>query len=333
MKKILFVGSRISSFINNDYEGLKEYFEVRTNKIPPTINPKSRHFYASVYEIWNDVLWCDIVYSWFASWRAIIPMIFAKMLGKKVVVVAGGYDCVNNPEINYGAFTKKRDSQVSKFLFKNADIILPVSDSLQEEMFTNLAKYDIYPKNVKRIYNGIDTDKWYPQGRKSPFVLTVCELNKSNVKRKGLDYFLDAAAHSPEIEFVVVGEFKDEETAKIVKSMATKNVFFTGFVTNEQLLSWYQRAKVYLQLSYHEGFGVSVVEAILCGCIPIVSDKGALPEVVGSKNIIVPYGSTGLTTTAIREAIYKMHGARDRCRAYNKFSLKNRIKLIKEAIE
>ncbi|MEO7555918.1 MAG: glycosyltransferase, partial [Acidimicrobiales bacterium] len=40
-------------------------------------------------------------------------------------------------------------------------------------------------------------------------------------------------------------------------------------------------SQVYAQLSWHEAFGVSVAEAMLCGCTPVVTDVPALQEVAG----------------------------------------------------
>ncbi len=36
-----------------------------------------------------------------------------------------------------------------------------------------------------------------------------------------------------------------------------------------------------MQLSVNEGFGCALSEAMLCGCIPIVANSGALPNVAG----------------------------------------------------
>ena len=53
------------------------------------------------------------------------------------------------------------------------------------------------------------------------------------------------------------------------------------------LNDYYRRASVYVQASAHEGFGLSVAEGMLAGCIPVTTRAGALPEVVGDVGIQV----------------------------------------------
>lgn len=67
------------------------------------------------------------------------------------------------------------------------------------------------------------------------------------------------------------------------KAIAGASRYFIGFVQDENLLMYYQRAKVYdVQVSAHEAFGMSLAESMLCECILVVTDRVALPEVVGS---------------------------------------------------
>ena len=72
-----------------------------------------------------------------------------------------------------------------------------------------------------------------------------------------------------------------------VKSISPSNIRYLGFIEREELEKYYQGSKVYLQLSRHEAFGVSVVEAIMGGCVPIVSNCYALPEIIGDSGYIV----------------------------------------------
>ncbi|MCL4552683.1 MAG: glycosyltransferase family 4 protein, partial [Candidatus Marsarchaeota archaeon] len=82
------------------------------------------------------------------------------------------------------------------------------------------------------------------------------------------------------IQFYMIGEWQGKAVEKL-QAEATPNVHFLGKLEDRELLDWYQRAKVYVQASLHEAFGCSMAEAMLCECIPVVSRRAALPEVVG----------------------------------------------------
>jgi glycosyltransferase involved in cell wall biosynthesis len=53
--------------------------------------------------------------------------------------------------------------------------------------------------------------------------------------------------------------------------------------------------------SFSEGFGLPALEAMACGALVIVSDRGALPEVVGGAGVIVPP-----TAEALEEALVQV---------------------------
>ncbi len=65
-------------------------------------------------------------------------------------------------------------------------------------------------------------------------------------------------------------------------------VVFTGKVTDEERRSLYQGAAAYATPSLHEGFGLTALEAMVCGVPTIVSDRTSLPEVVGDAALVVP---------------------------------------------
>ncbi|GAF92264.1 unnamed protein product, partial [marine sediment metagenome] len=95
---------------------------------------------------------------------------------------------------------------------------------------------------------------------------------------------------------------------------------------SKQLLSYYQKAKVYCQLSYYESFSVALAEAMSCGCIPVVTDRGALPEVVDNCGFIIPYGDVNKTVNAIKKALDASieMSVKVRLRIINNFSNVNR---------
>ena len=72
-----------------------------------------------------------------------------------------------------------------------------------------------------------------------------------------------------------------------------------------------------------------------CGCIPIVTDKGALSEVVVNTGYCVPYGDVKATVEAIKKVLNAPEKMREKARKKIKdnFSLQRRennlIKTIK----
>ena len=104
---------------------------------------------------------------------------------------------------------------------------------------------------------------------------------------------------------------------------------------HEDVLEMLQPAKVFCQLSYRESFGVGVVEAMLCECIPVVTDRGALPEVVGDAGFYASYGNVEETVEAIKKALDAPEemGEKARERVMTLFSQEMREKRLVEIIE
>jgi hypothetical protein len=68
-------------------------------------------------------------------------------------------------------------------------------------------------------------------------------------------------------------------------------------------LPYYQRAKVYAQLSISEGLPNVVCEAMLAGDIPVGTRRGGIPEAIGNTGFYVPYGDVQASAEAIKRAL------------------------------
>jgi glycosyltransferase involved in cell wall biosynthesis len=71
-----------------------------------------------------------------------------------------------------------------------------------------------------------------------------------------------------------------------------------------------------------------------CGCVPVVTDRGALPEVVGDAGIYVPYGEEEATAEGITEAlqIQRVSGNQARRRIVEGLALAHREKRLLSVI-
>ena len=280
-----------STFIQRDIDILSKHFDVDEISIR-----KARDIITLAKKVKNS----DVVFVWFAGKHAGISVLLAKLFGKKSVVVVGGYDVVNMPEINYGLWYSGSffDKLLCRYSIKNANYIIVVSKTHEKDML-KIAK----PKKWSVVYNGVPNNFCKgDMGEKEKILLTVGALKISNIKRKGIGSFVSIAKYFPDYDFLVVGKHIDD-AYKLLKKTAPQNVKFLGYLSDGELVNIYKKASVYVQLSAHEAFGVSVVEAMQCGCIPVVTNRGALPEVVGDAGVIVEYGNIKSIVEGIKKAL------------------------------
>jgi glycosyltransferase involved in cell wall biosynthesis len=316
--KIAFIYYDFSSFVKQDYEILSKHFDVEKVSYR---RPKD------IFKIARAIFNSDLTYSWFASGHSFIAVLISKMLNRRSIVVAGGYDVANVPEINYGQYTLGKDKRLyADYVLKNADIILAVSKFTEGEVLARTK-----PRMIKVIYNGINTNKFVPGSEKKNLVITVASGTKNVIKLKGIDTFAKAAEHIPGSRFRVLG-LSDRDRKILEEKYSSPNLDLCGHMSQKDLIKCYQKARVYCQLSYRESFGVALAEAMSCGCVPVVTERAALPEVVGNTGIYVPYDDEKATAKGIGEALSSDKGKKARERVESDFSVKKRETELVKAV-
>jgi glycosyltransferase involved in cell wall biosynthesis len=267
--RILFVHNSLTSFVRFDLESLREHFQV-------TECPIVSRFFNPI-ALWRKVREHDLVFGWFASWHTVLPVLMARLQFKPSILVVGGYDLANMPQIRYGHQRRGIRRYVTRFTMAIASRLVTNSHySAAEAINAGVAA-----SKLEVIYHGLEDDFGQPfHHARGRTVLTVGNVNYSNIERKGLRLFVEAASFVPDAHFTVVGAWQDR-TIHQLQAIAPANVHFTGRLSDEDLHAHYRKAAVYVQGSQHEGFGLSLAEAMLAGCVPVATQAGAIPEVVG----------------------------------------------------
>lgn len=80
---------------------------------------------------------------------------------------------------------------------------------------------------------------------------------------------------------------KYREEYRLAEDGTDADVTFLGWVDQKELPQLYNLAHLHFFPSVYEEFGIPVCEAMACGCPPVVSKTGALPEVAGNAGLIV----------------------------------------------
>jgi glycosyltransferase involved in cell wall biosynthesis len=180
----------------------------------------------------------------------------------------------------YHGFPPFLDREKGEQFFKNIDeMVLLTKDSYQ----AHLDFYASVPCKFSILPNGIDTSKFHPlETLKKQQLKESLHLTGKNVflwcsqdrPKKGLDIVLELWKKNsfPDCILLVIGSSRNENLP---------GVSFLGRIPNSDLPQYYQVSDVYLFPTLcQEGFGLSLIEALSCGCYCIASALGGVPEVL-----------------------------------------------------
>jgi glycosyltransferase involved in cell wall biosynthesis len=108
------------------------------------------------------------------------------------------------------------------------------------------------------------------------------------------------------LELVIAGSIDPRypEAAVLTSKLGIENsVKWTGYLSDEQLVTTYQNADLLVHPSKYEGFGLQVVEAMACGVPVICSNAGSLPEVAREAAILLDPEDVNGFTDKIHEVL------------------------------
>ena len=316
LPRVLFVYPFPATFIKRDMDALQTFCEVT----PLLFSRRSQY-----PTLLKSILSADIIYCWFALPFAAVAAIVGRTVGRRVIVVAGGWDVARIPELGYGRLLTKRGLAIARVSLRAADLVLAFSENSKATI------REVAPRSPVRLaYLGVDADFFRPT-EKEDLVVTIAQISRENVLRKGLRTFVDAAKEVPDVQFIVIGRHLDDAIDQL-RAVAPSNVRFLGEVSDSDLREILGRARVYVQASYTEGFGVALAEAMASGCVPIVTRRGAIPEVVGETGLYVDYGDSHELANAIREGLRSRLGAEARARILDRFTITRRLDTLRTAV-
>jgi glycosyltransferase involved in cell wall biosynthesis len=288
LARVLLVYSSFPRFVRIDRDLLAERYEVDEYAQPGSA--------ARPREIARKVLRADVLVVWFAGQHALLPLLVAKVLRRPSLLIVGGFDTAAMPEIGYGYQQGGARRQLARTCMRLATRLMTNSEYSRRELLQNAG----FEATV--VYHGVpDPFGALPEGPRDRLAVTVSNVARIALERKGLRPFVDAAAYAGDVEFVLVGAWLDD-AADMLRARAAENVRLTAGLSDEELDELLRRASVYVQASRHEGFGLSLAEAMLAGCIPVVTDAGALPEVVGDAGVVVEAEPSAIAA-GVRQAL------------------------------
>ena len=162
-----------------------------------------------------------------------------------------------------------------EYLYTPQEKVVNISTAADDHFFIK----DITLLDEKHIKNSYKIDK--------SFVMYTGGIDH----RKNIEGLIRAYALLPQEirekhQLAIVCHLSDENMIRLSQLLKDENitedeVIFTGYIPDDDLVTLYNMCDLFVFPSWHEGFGLPALEAMLCGAVVIGSDRSSLPEVIG----------------------------------------------------
>lgn len=191
-------------------------------------------------------------------------------------------------------------------VLKELDLLLAISGSSAREAVEHLGRM---PKDVVTISTAVNSPVFHDQidSNESRSLRDLFGLERSivsyasasdprkNHRRLIKAYSILSQSLRSKHQLVFIGGMPKEDVEAFRKyarevGLTEDELVLTGRVTDEQIAGLYRMSTGMVFPSWHEGFGLPVLEAIHCGCPVIGANASSIPEVVGvRKALFNPY--------------------------------------------
>ncbi|MBI4132366.1 MAG: glycosyltransferase [Candidatus Sungbacteria bacterium] len=135
-------------------------------------------------------------------------------------------------------------------------------------------------------------------------VLMVSRLNRDKRIDVALEAFAEFRREFPRAGLVIVGEGPERRSieSQIQNLALTGGVWLEGW--QDDLVSYYKTADLYLLTSAFEGYGRTVIEAAAAGAPVVMTDVGVAGEIIrdGETGRVVPVGDSRALAQALADA-------------------------------
>lgn len=181
---------------------------------------------------------------------------------------------------------------------KRADKIIAVSEFSKSRMIDTL---NIEAEKIRVVHHGVDTCFKRPShshlkkrlehmGIKTPYVLYTGKYDPLKNLLRLLSAFKICSDKWNDLMLVMAGPKNwfyyvvEEESRRLGIG---DRIYYTDFISDEDLVTLYSGASLFAMPSLYEGFGMPVIEAMACGAPVVTSRLCSIPEVAGDAALLV----------------------------------------------
>ena len=185
---------------------------------------------------------------------------------------------------------------------RRAHAVLTISAFSRDEIVRYLG---VPSDRVRVIYLGVDPAS--VEAARDPLVLFVGTMfNRRHVPTL-VQAFAEVAATRPDLRLELVGSNRTyplRDIAAIAHEAGVgARVAVRDYVSDAELARLYSHASVFAFLSEYEGFGLTPLEAMAFGAVPVVLDTAVAREIYGDAAIRVASPNVSLVASALQAAL------------------------------
>jgi glycosyltransferase involved in cell wall biosynthesis len=169
-----------------------------------------------------------------------------------------------------------------RLIVNNSRYLGTVSNACKVEMMQHFmiseTQISVFNNSAKNFANYQVDTSILAQLNIKPYNYFLAVFSQSNCSYKNVTRFLQVARQLVQYQFVCVG--------KLNVRIDAPNIIFTNYISDNQLKTLYQNAQAFIFPSLYEGFGIPLLEAMMCNCPIIAADIPVVREICGEDGVV-----------------------------------------------
>ena len=259
----------------------------------------------------NDGFLFDVVDVHWTYPDIVAGYLLARKGGKKLIVTVRGHEALYEEE------NTLRRRLVAHFLRK-ADVVVALSTELRDKVI----KLGVAPERARVVLNGVDLDHFHPLDREASrrqlglpagkkIIISVGRVTEG----KGHQYLVDMMPEllkADDVELYIIGGVNPEDDfSRVLRTMISDlklgNVHLVDKVSHDTLPLWYGAADLFCLATKREGCPNVVLESLACGTPVVVTNVGAVGELVdqGENGYLVDVGQLSTLAGVVRASLHQ----------------------------
>lgn len=281
----------VTSSIDGQYHLLKMGDNVNIHRLPIGKNADNIHYQTKkelISYTWNAFWFArklakknkyDMTHSFFSVPCGFISMLLKWEFGLPYIVSLRGSDVPGYSERFVRLYRWVTPTILR--IWSGASFVISNSQGLKDLALKSQPK-----KEIGVIYNGVDTEEFFPDAdkRNSEQFTIICVSRVT--PRKGIRFLIQAfkilSGRYDNARLIIVGDGNEKQSLEdLVQGLDLREkVEFAGVIAHENVFEYYRRANIFVLPSLNEGMSNVMLEALACGLPVVATNTGGTKELL-----------------------------------------------------